>query len=1171
VAGPIRSLNESILSDLPIDHIRAVLIKTKYIDVLLSILLSVVSFIVISVLRQNHLSVQNTDFASNSGIMGKKQKKVAGVIDSPAAPQLIVNSKKGLISDTTCAGLARTTWQGTYDLLEAEKPEQVVEEATADSTKKSECTLKDLADSFLHRIAAREQMLPYTDVIKWAIEEIPITDRTFVAKDGRIFGSFKPEDLRQMYHLPMPEKVYNSAFLEKFASENEIESEPIKDWRQNPSKHKHESSGKYSVDSLCSPYCYAAIMMCRLWGLHDSAIFTIEMVPLMEAAVNSWIMDWATILSDKLALAVSEFRNQTRVSERIIPPFYYSAYILDTLCFNSEFPILGWRWTTQDPSPIHIYHRKMWKSSHKNHLYHICNGFMIPIYYAIFNKPIPRISYLASFDLPSVGSWFGEEYFTYVRVYGSQANPHVLPLYVPDKLLAREIAYQLSAKSTTQTLRLKQKRGWPTFPFRCGVFTLHDLKHAEKEAMKIQALNLPIIPNRAYDPRKYAYAALEHAKLSTFEHKEDIFDDIFVSAESIGHAKELARTRYNDVGLSEFNKLREQRLQTLPLDLIMPTQAASSSEPGKQRQKEPPATLKTKANEQEEQQKKEQAERLAKEKEELLKREQAERLRKEEEDRLRKEQEDNQRKKQAEIQQKEHERQEKEKQEQLLKESQSKQNTTDTNKGAVTDPELQKEWQHFSTIIGGGKDSQNTETPKSSGIQKEGSSQALSTTTGPPKVMNVEIIPKGPSDQITLLVEDIPPLNVFYSPKHKAVVKRSRKRQRIDQPSLFPEQSLTGNVVWREKLDPSDDLAKLSQYAGAYSAATIDKASEVAVLLKTKDQEIFTLQTELADVRQRVIQAEQQLAGHQQETVRASEQLLEQQKINSQLVQQWQEEKQRITQAAIQRQSELTEVLEQLKAANEQSLKAKDERIAQITAQLEATKGDAQIQEFKKEAMIINKALVSQVKLLAQSLSQAEPLCELATTVSEQVEKAREEYNQAEEDITSYIEWQDSKSGKEANLPRILEVHKNILFTEWQTQILKAERAASRCTLTAGNLADLVNDTLYLANIVSQCTPGKITTANALEQTCYPDLEGRARSITAVDTLNIEAYWRFLIKPHEQRSALKCLTDAVQCMIPDIQDSTYAAQLSSRLNKPPEVEPMLAINQLRFKGKQPTE
>ena len=62
-----------------------------------------------------------------------------------------------------------------------------------------------------------------------------------------------------------------------------------------------------------------------------------------------------------------------------------------------------------------------------------------------------------------------------------------------------------------------------------------------------------------------------------------------------------------------------------------------------------------------------------------------------------------------------------------------------------------------------------------------------------------------------------------------------RKRRRIDQPSLFPEQTVTGNVVWKEEFDPSDDLTKLSQYAGAYSAATIDKASKVSLLLKTKD------------------------------------------------------------------------------------------------------------------------------------------------------------------------------------------------------------------------------------------------------------------------------------------------------------------------------------------------
>ena len=66
---------------------------------------------------------------------------------------------------------------------------------------------------------------------------------------------------------------------------------------------------------------------------------------------------------------------------------------------------------------------------------------MLPIYYAIFDKPAPKISSLAEIDLTALGTWFGEEKFTYVRVFGSHASPHVLPLYIPEKLLAREIAY----------------------------------------------------------------------------------------------------------------------------------------------------------------------------------------------------------------------------------------------------------------------------------------------------------------------------------------------------------------------------------------------------------------------------------------------------------------------------------------------------------------------------------------------------------------------------------------------------------------------------------------------------------------------------------------------------------------------------------------------------------
>ena len=105
---------------------------------------------------------------------------------------------------------------------------------------------------------------------------------------------------------------------------------------------------------------------------------------------------------------------------------------------------------------------------------------MLPIHYSIFDKPAPKISSQAEIDLTAIGRWFGEEKFTYVRVFGSQNKPHVLPLYIPDKLLAREVAYQITSEGVTQTLRNKKKHVWPPFPLRCGVYGLHEFKHAEK-------------------------------------------------------------------------------------------------------------------------------------------------------------------------------------------------------------------------------------------------------------------------------------------------------------------------------------------------------------------------------------------------------------------------------------------------------------------------------------------------------------------------------------------------------------------------------------------------------------------------------------------------------------------------------------------------------------------
>ena len=121
----------------------------------------------------------------------------------------------------------------------------------------------------------------------------------------------------------------------------------------------------------------------------------------------------------------------------------------------------------------------------------------------------------------------------------------------------------------------------------------------------MKSLALATLPNRQFDPNKVAYNALEQAKLTKFDHIEDKFDDLFSLAKSMYQFRSLAIMEYKDEGLVEFNRLREQRLQTLPLDLLATTPTTESSEPEQQHAKEPPVKSKEQEKVQEETQTKE--------------------------------------------------------------------------------------------------------------------------------------------------------------------------------------------------------------------------------------------------------------------------------------------------------------------------------------------------------------------------------------------------------------------------------------------------------------------------------------------------------------------------------------------------------------------------------------
>ena len=145
--------------------------------------------------------------------------------------------------------------------------------------------------------------------------------------------------------------------MEKFAKENENLAECTKDWSGRDEPLKMDKHGMYSTGSLTSPYLFAAAMLCRLFGKPEINKFSSEWLPLLNSAVNDTIVDWAKILSDNLATTILNYWSKRTISQRIYPPFYLSAFVMDSIFYISKFPLMGWKWTNQDPLPIHIYHK----------------------------------------------------------------------------------------------------------------------------------------------------------------------------------------------------------------------------------------------------------------------------------------------------------------------------------------------------------------------------------------------------------------------------------------------------------------------------------------------------------------------------------------------------------------------------------------------------------------------------------------------------------------------------------------------------------------------------------------------------------------------------------------------------------------------------------------------
>jgi hypothetical protein len=305
---------------------------------------------------------------------------------------------------------------------------------------------------------------------------------------------------------------------------------------------------------------YVAMMLCRLFERKDPCHFHADWTTFLEEVSEGCSFNWHKILSDNLTKEVAKYKEAKSKGKPV--SFYMSSYIMDAICFMTPFPLMNWSWNVSCLEPVHKYHSALWEENAKDLFYDVCHYVIIPLHKIFFGCEPPRISDAIIENLKSVADWFIEEIFSYVRVYGCSIPPQALPKFLPDRLVCREVAYQLAKGGIGLELKALQKKAWPSFPVHIGKFTLSNIGHSKAEAESLEEVKLVDIEHRKHDPYQIISRHYIHCNLKAYEHEVSLYDDIFRNVKSYEEVQNRvqALSPNSQVGFSSFQRHRRSCL-----------------------------------------------------------------------------------------------------------------------------------------------------------------------------------------------------------------------------------------------------------------------------------------------------------------------------------------------------------------------------------------------------------------------------------------------------------------------------------------------------------------------------------------------------------------------------------------------------------------------------------
>lgn len=141
-----------------------------------------------------------------------------------------------------------------------------------------------------------------------------------------------------------------------------------------------------------------------------------------------------------------------------------------------------------------------------------------------------------------------------------------------------------------------------------------------------------------------------------------------------------------------------------------------------------------------------------------------------------------------------------------------------------------------------------------------------------------------------------------------------------------------------------------------------------------------------------------------------------------------------------------------------------------------------QIYQFVKEALNLNAQLMQQKEVMCQKILQINPYCEIRNKLTSQVVDMRLEYEEIHKIVYDFITQQESEEGRNDDFPKPKESHKDILFTDWDSQLKKVERATTIMAVATKNIRESINKNRHGANLVAESIPRFLSNAKQLEQ-----------------------------------------------------------------------------------------